>query len=150
MHMAGKRSQQRIMATYTLPKEARRLFIRDRTTNISFLVTGSYVSLIPATVYQRRNDLNKPFLPLILPQLTYTIYRKLLKEFSSITKLPNPNQPVKHDTVHHIITKGPPVVAKPRSGVKSQDLGGQFAGPKREMRRSPNVSFNQSIVERAV
>ncbi|GFW56077.1 hypothetical protein TNCV_374831 [Trichonephila clavipes] len=33
------------------------------------------------------------------------------------------------------------------SGVKSQDLGGQFTGPKREIRRSPNVSFNKSIVE---
>ncbi|GBN53691.1 hypothetical protein AVEN_192985-1 [Araneus ventricosus] len=43
-----------------------------------------------------------------------TIYHKLLKEFPSITKLPNPNQPVKHTTVHHIVTKGPPVVAKPR------------------------------------
>ncbi|GFX67173.1 hypothetical protein TNCV_2185201 [Trichonephila clavipes] len=29
------------------------------------------------------------------------------------------------------------------SGVKSQDLGGQFTGPKREIRRSPNVSFNR-------
>ncbi|GFY30050.1 hypothetical protein TNCV_4073631 [Trichonephila clavipes] len=28
------------------------------------------------------------------------------------------------------------------SGVKSQDLGGQFTGPKRAIRRSPNVSFN--------
>ncbi|GBN62681.1 Retrovirus-related Pol polyprotein from transposon opus [Araneus ventricosus] len=43
-----------------------------------------------------------------------TIYHKLLKEFPSITKLPNPNQPVEHTTVHHIVTKGPPVVAKPR------------------------------------
>ncbi|GBO40449.1 Retrovirus-related Pol polyprotein from transposon opus [Araneus ventricosus] len=43
-----------------------------------------------------------------------TIYHKLLKEFPCITKLPNPNQPVKHTTVHHIVTKGPPVVAKPR------------------------------------
>ncbi|GFU22306.1 uncharacterized protein TNCV_4856401 [Trichonephila clavipes] len=32
------------------------------------------------------------------------------------------------------------------SGGKSQDLGGQFTGPKREIRRSPNVSFNKSIV----
>ncbi|GFX57357.1 transposon Ty3-G Gag-Pol polyprotein [Trichonephila clavipes] len=45
---------------------------------------------------------------------TDTIYHKLLKEFPSITKLPNPNQPVKHNTVHYIITKGPPVVAKTR------------------------------------
>ncbi|GFY24050.1 adhesion G protein-coupled receptor B2 [Trichonephila clavipes] len=36
------------------------------------------------------------------------------------------------------------------SGVKSQDFGGQFTGPKREIRRSPNVSFNKSIVARAV
>ncbi|GFT75918.1 uncharacterized protein TNCV_2098541 [Trichonephila clavipes] len=36
------------------------------------------------------------------------------------------------------------------SGVKSQDLGGQYTGPKREIRRSPNVSFNKSIVARAV
>ncbi|GFU24409.1 hypothetical protein TNCV_2263821 [Trichonephila clavipes] len=31
------------------------------------------------------------------------------------------------------------------AGVKSQDLGGQFTGPKREIRRSPNVSFNKSL-----
>ncbi|GFU93964.1 hypothetical protein TNCV_1672201 [Trichonephila clavipes] len=31
-----------------------------------------------------------------------------------------------------------------------KDLGGQFTGPKREIRRSPNVSFNKSIVARAV
>ncbi|GBM99440.1 hypothetical protein AVEN_172016-1 [Araneus ventricosus] len=42
-----------------------------------------------------------------------TIFHKLLKEFPSVTKLPNPNQSVQH-TVHHIVTKGPPVVAKPR------------------------------------
>ncbi|GFU84911.1 hypothetical protein TNCV_3132471, partial [Trichonephila clavipes] len=30
------------------------------------------------------------------------------------------------------------------------DLGGQFTGPKREIRRSSNVSFNKSIVARAV
>ncbi|GFW49556.1 hypothetical protein TNCV_2843371 [Trichonephila clavipes] len=35
---------------------------------------------------------------------------------------------------------------RPLFGVKSQDLGGQFTGPKREIRRSPNVSFNQLIV----
>ncbi|GFX07580.1 peptidase A2 domain-containing protein [Trichonephila clavipes] len=45
---------------------------------------------------------------------TDTIYHKLLKGFPSITKFPYSNQPVKHNTVHYIITKGPPVVAKPR------------------------------------
>ncbi|GFR33410.1 transposon Ty3-G Gag-Pol polyprotein [Trichonephila clavata] len=179
------------MATYSLPKESRRLFIRDRTTNISFLVdTGSDVSLITANAYQKRNasqqtlfaansssinvygqktltlnfnlrrdfmwtfliaDVSTPILGAdflhyfeLVPDLrhkclrdtktklqsfghlkhvnlhsvqisisTDTIYHKLLKEFPSITKLPNPNQPVKHNTVHHIITKGPPVAAKP-------------------------------------
>lgn len=42
------------------------------------------------------------------------IYGNLLCKFPSITKLPDPSQPVKHNTVHHIITKGPPVIAKPR------------------------------------
>ncbi|GFT82459.1 retrovirus-related Pol polyprotein from transposon opus [Trichonephila clavipes] len=192
MNMAEKRSQQRIGVTYSLPKESRHLFIRDRTTNISFLVhTGSDVSLISANVYQKRNssqqilfaansstisvygqktltlnfnlsrdfmwtfliaDVSSPILgadflhysELVLDlrnkclrdtktklqsvshlkhanvhsiQIsisTDTIYHKLLKEFPSIIKLSNPNQPVKHITVHHIITKGPPVVAKPR------------------------------------
>ncbi|GFS79759.1 transposon Ty3-G Gag-Pol polyprotein [Trichonephila clavipes] len=179
------------MVTYSLPKESRRLFIRDRTTNISFLVdTGSDVSLIPANVYQKRNasqqnffatnsntinvygqktltlnfnlrrdfmwnfliaDVGSPILGAdflhyfeLVPDLINkfhrdtktklqsvghlkhanlhsvlisvsinTIYHKLLKEFPSIVKLPNPNQPVKHNTVHYI-TKGPPVMAKPR------------------------------------
>ncbi|GBM95404.1 Retrovirus-related Pol polyprotein from transposon opus [Araneus ventricosus] len=192
VHMAGKRNQQRIEATYSLPKESRRLFIRDRITNISFLVdTGSDVSLIPANVYQKRNspqqtllaanssninvygqktlslnfnlrrdfiwtfliaDVSTPILGAdflhyfeLVPDLRNkclrdtktklqsvghlkyanlhsvqisisrdTVFHKLLKEFPSITKLPNPNQPVKHNTVHHIVTKGPPVVAKPR------------------------------------
>ncbi|GBM42570.1 Transposon Ty3-G Gag-Pol polyprotein [Araneus ventricosus] len=171
---------------------SRRLFIRDRISNISFLVdTGSDVSLIPTNAYQKRNssqqtlfaansstinvygqktlslnfNLRRDFLWTLLiadvsipilgadflhyfelvpdlrkkclrdtktklqsvGHLKYadlhsvqisisedTIYHKLLKEFPSITKLPNPNQPVKHTTVHHIVTKGPPVVAKPR------------------------------------
>ncbi|GFT91430.1 retrovirus-related Pol polyprotein from transposon opus [Trichonephila clavipes] len=152
MHMAGKQSQQKVMATYSLPKESRRLFIRDRT-NISFLVfTISDVSLLPANVYQKRNssqqilfaansskinvygqkkltlnfNLRRDFMWTFLiadhanlhsVQIsisTDTIYHKLLKKFPSITKLPNPNQTVKHNTVHHITTKCPPVVAKLR------------------------------------
>lgn len=34
--------------------------------------------------------------------------------YPNITKLPDPDQPVKHNTVHYINTKGPPVTAKPR------------------------------------
>ncbi|GBL76526.1 Transposon Ty3-G Gag-Pol polyprotein [Araneus ventricosus] len=187
-----KRKWRRIDATCSLPQTSRRLFIRDRISNISFLVnTDSYVSLIPANTYQKRNssqqtlfaansstinvygqktlslnfNLRRDFLwtfliadvsiPILgadflhyfelIPDLRNkclrdtktklqsvghlkyadlhsvqisiskdTIYHKLLKEFPSITKLPNPNQSVKHTTVHHIVTKGPPVVAKPR------------------------------------
>ncbi|GBM04010.1 Transposon Ty3-I Gag-Pol polyprotein [Araneus ventricosus] len=187
-----KRKRRRIDATCSLPQTSRRLFIRDRISNISFLVdTGSDVSLIPANTYQKRNssqqtlfaansstinvygqktlslnfNLRRDFLwtfliadvsiPILgayflhyfelVPDLRNkclrdtktklqsvghlknadlhsvqisiskdTIYHKLLKEFPSITKLPNSNQPVKHTTVHHIVTKGPPVVAKPR------------------------------------
>ncbi|GBM41045.1 Transposon Ty3-I Gag-Pol polyprotein [Araneus ventricosus] len=179
----SKRKRRRIDATCSLPQTSRRLFIRDRISNISFLVDiGSDVSLIPANTYQKRNyqktkqktlslnfNLRRDFLwtfliadvsiPILgadflhyfelVPDLRNkclrdtkrklqsvghlyiyikyadlhsvqisiskdTIYHKLLKEFPSITKLPNPNQPVKHTTVHHIVTKGPPVVAKPR------------------------------------
>lgn len=42
------------------------------------------------------------------------IYGKLLLKYPNITKLPDPSKPVKHNTVHFINTKGPPVVAKPR------------------------------------
>ncbi|GBN19871.1 Transposon Tf2-11 polyprotein [Araneus ventricosus] len=42
------------------------------------------------------------------------VYGKLLLKYPEITKLPDPNQPVKHNTVHYINTKGSPVAAKPR------------------------------------
>ncbi|KAF8791343.1 hypothetical protein HNY73_006228 [Argiope bruennichi] len=35
-------------------------------------------------------------------------------KYPAITKLPDPNQPVKHNAVHYINSKGPPVSAKPR------------------------------------
>ncbi|GFT79713.1 transposon Ty3-G Gag-Pol polyprotein, partial [Trichonephila clavipes] len=41
-------------------------------------------------------------------------YHDLLKSYPSITRLPDPTQPIKHNTVHFIKTNGPPVVAKPR------------------------------------
>ncbi|GFV31708.1 hypothetical protein TNCV_3314081 [Trichonephila clavipes] len=43
-----------------------------------------------------------------------TLYHDLLKSYPSITRLPDPTQPIKHNTVHFIKTNGPPVVAKPR------------------------------------
>ncbi|GFY09708.1 hypothetical protein TNCV_3696701 [Trichonephila clavipes] len=45
------------MATTALPRNSRRLFIRDRRTNVTFLIdTGSDVSIIPATKTQRQNN----------------------------------------------------------------------------------------------
>ncbi|GFW20809.1 hypothetical protein TNCV_1050301 [Trichonephila clavipes] len=44
------------MATTALPRNSRHLFIRDRRTNVTFLIdTGSDVSIIPATKTQRQN-----------------------------------------------------------------------------------------------
>ncbi|GFS47687.1 retrovirus-related Pol polyprotein from transposon 17.6 [Trichonephila clavipes] len=42
------------------------------------------------------------------------VYGKLLLKYPELTKLPDINQPVKHNTIHFINTKGPPVAAKPR------------------------------------
>ncbi|GFX04917.1 alpha-2 adrenergic receptor [Trichonephila clavipes] len=39
-----------------------------------------------------------------------------------------------HDSLNGKEDKSPPPVGKKSSGVKSQDLGGQFTGPKREIR----------------
>ncbi|GFT45979.1 transposon Tf2-6 polyprotein [Trichonephila clavipes] len=45
------------MATTALPRNSRRLFIRDRRTNVTFLIdTGSDVSIIRATKTQRQNN----------------------------------------------------------------------------------------------
>ncbi|GFW98736.1 transposon Ty3-I Gag-Pol polyprotein [Trichonephila clavipes] len=45
------------MATTALPRNSRRLFIRDKRTNVTFLIdTGSDVSIIPATKTQRQNN----------------------------------------------------------------------------------------------
>ncbi|GFV25524.1 transposon Ty3-I Gag-Pol polyprotein [Trichonephila clavipes] len=42
------------------------------------------------------------------------VYGKLLLKYPELTKLLDINQPVKHNTMHFINTKGPPVAAKPR------------------------------------
>ncbi|GFX18045.1 retrovirus-related Pol polyprotein from transposon opus [Trichonephila clavipes] len=177
---------------FFLPQESRRLFFRDRISNVSFLVdTGSDVSLLPALEYHKRHppqltlfaansstinvygqktlslDLNvrREFIwtfllasvktPILgadflhyfelVPDLRHkclrvlktklqttghikqaalhsvktissheTLYHDLLKSYPSITRLPDPTQPIKHNTVHFIKTNGPPVVAKPR------------------------------------
>ena len=179
------------MAAYSLPNVSRRLFVRDRITNMNLLVdTGSDVSILSANNLQKRNtpqqtlfaanssvinvygqrtitldfelgrqftwnflvaNVSKPILGAdflhffeLVPDLRnkclvdlktklhsigrvknadiHTVraisgdssFYKLLCEFPSITKLPDPDKPVKHNTTHFITTVGPPVVAKPR------------------------------------
>lgn len=192
MFLGGKLQKQRVEATYSLPQESRRLFIRDQKSNVSFLVdTGSDVSLLPALEYHKKHppqltlfaansstinvygqktlslDLNvrreftwtfllanvkTPILGAdflhnfeLMPDLRHkclrdlktkfqaaghikqaplhsvktissheTIYHDLLKSYPALTRLPDPTQPIKHNTVHFIKTNGPPVVAKPR------------------------------------
>lgn len=41
---------------------------------------------------------------------TNNVYHKLLEKFPCITKLPDPNTPVKHNILNFITTKGPPVL----------------------------------------
>ena len=191
LQISGKQNRRRVEAACSLPQTSRRLFIRDRISNLSFLVdTGSDVSILPANNVQKRNppqqtifaansseihvygqktlsldfklrriyswtfliaNVTTPILGAdflhwneLVPDLrnkclrdlktkfqsmgqvreatvhsvkTITgnsVYHALLSEFPSLTKLPDPNQPVKHSTVHFIPTVGPPVVAKPR------------------------------------
>ena len=50
MHLSEKHRSAGIAATYAMPRNSRRLFIRDREHNINFLIdTGSDCSLLPAT-----------------------------------------------------------------------------------------------------
>ncbi|GFY06782.1 transposon Ty3-I Gag-Pol polyprotein [Trichonephila clavipes] len=44
------------------------------------------------------------------------VYGKLLLKYPELTKLPDINQPVKHNTMHFINTKGPPVAAINQEG----------------------------------
>ncbi|GFU14218.1 retrovirus-related Pol polyprotein from transposon opus [Trichonephila clavipes] len=193
LFLAGKRYQQRVEATYSLPSgESRRLFIRDRISNVYFWSTlvptcpcSQHLSIISdilpnlpffaansstINVYGQKTlslDLNvrREFIwtfllaslktPILgadflhyfelVPDLRHkclrdlktklqttghikqaalhsvktissheTLYHDLLKSYPSITRLPDPTQPIEHNTVHFIKTNGPPVVAKPR------------------------------------
>lgn len=42
------------------------------------------------------------------------VFGKFLLNYPDITKLPDPHQSVKHNTVHYVNSKGPRVAAKPR------------------------------------
>nr|XP_050046717.1 uncharacterized protein LOC126543650 [Dermacentor andersoni] len=41
-------------------------------------------------------------------------FAALLREFPTLTRLPDWMQPVQHDVCHHIVTSGPPVYFRPR------------------------------------
>ena len=52
--------------------------------------------------------------PSICPKDNTNPYLTLLSEFPTLTQVPTPDMPVKHDVNHHIETTGPPVSARPR------------------------------------
>ena len=43
-----------------------------------------------------------------------TVFNNLLKKYPDITKPKVKKEQLKHDVTHHIVTKGPPVYARPR------------------------------------
>ena len=49
-----------------------------------------------------------------LPKTQVIPYLTLLSQFLTLTQVCSPDSPIKHDIMHHIITSGPPVSARPR------------------------------------
>lgn len=43
-----------------------------------------------------------------------SVYHDLLRQYPNITRPAHKDTPLKHDITHHIVTKGPPVYARPR------------------------------------
>ncbi|GFV62344.1 hypothetical protein TNCV_3423471 [Trichonephila clavipes] len=126
------------MATTALPRNSRRLFIRDRRTNVTFLIdTGSDVSIIPATKTQRQNNsqmtLSAANTSPIHVYTTQTLSLDLgLRRIFQWTFLVGnvstpiigadflynfrlvPDIKIKHSVVHYIETNSRPVTAKAR------------------------------------
>ncbi|GFW69600.1 transposon Ty3-I Gag-Pol polyprotein [Trichonephila clavipes] len=146
----GKRYQQRVEATYSLPQESpnsstinvygqktlsldlnvRREFIWTfLLASVKTPILGAdflhYFELVPdlrhkclrdlKTKLQTTGHIKQAALHSVKTISSHeTLYHDLLKSYPSITRLPDPTQPIKHNTVHFIKTNGPPVVAKPR------------------------------------
>ncbi|GFT06359.1 retrovirus-related Pol polyprotein from transposon opus [Trichonephila clavipes] len=126
----GKLERAGVVATYALPSSSSLLFVRNRKSNICFLVhTGGDCSILPANKTQKQSSPVQTFIvandtPIqvyrrklinsnIFSIKTHAIdddFSKLLNDFPNIVKPPCANQTV----VHHIDIFGPPVCAKPR------------------------------------
>ncbi|GFW20837.1 peptidase A2 domain-containing protein [Trichonephila clavipes] len=124
----GKLERAGVAATYALPSISCRLFVRDRSSNICFLVdTGSDCSILPANKTLKQSSPVQTFIaangtPIQVNSNIFSIkthvidndFSKLLNDFPNIVKPPCANQTVKHNVAHYIDTFGPPVSAKPR------------------------------------
>ncbi|GFX14043.1 hypothetical protein TNCV_612481 [Trichonephila clavipes] len=110
-----------------LPDISHRLFIKDKSSNTAFLIdTGSDVSVLPASLSEKRKDNNIQQLSAAntSPINIYvhsiklvsgeSIFHGVLREFPEIVKPPSFSQEVKHNIKHFIETSGPPVFAKAR------------------------------------
>ncbi|GBM07676.1 hypothetical protein AVEN_228175-1 [Araneus ventricosus] len=63
LFFSGKHDQAGVAATYALPSTSSRLFVRDRKTNICFLVdTGSDCSILPANKTQKQSPAVQNFI----------------------------------------------------------------------------------------
>ncbi|GFT35365.1 retrovirus-related Pol polyprotein from transposon opus [Trichonephila clavipes] len=159
------------MATTALPRNSRRLFIRDRRTNVTFLIdTGSDVSIIPATKTQRQNNSQMTLSAANTSPHTRnsrihsiktvsgdSVYHELLRKFPDITKPPRPDQEIKHSVVHYIETNSRPVTAKARRLApdrlriaKAEFENMITLGHMRPSKRTPgNVYFGQTFSSHA-
>ncbi|GFT78508.1 hypothetical protein TNCV_3494931 [Trichonephila clavipes] len=127
------------MATTALPRNSRRLFIRDRRLrrifqwtflvgNVSTPIIGAdflyNFRLVPDISKQALLDsetnikchciLGNSRIHSIKTVSGDSVYHELLRKFPDITKPPRPDQEIKHSVVHYIETNSRPVTAKAR------------------------------------
>ncbi|GFX59231.1 transposon Tf2-6 polyprotein [Trichonephila clavipes] len=123
-----KRIQRGVIATtFSQPHISRQLFIKDKSSNIAFLIdTVSDVSILPASISEKRkgNSIQQLSAANTSPIKVYvhsiklvsgeSIFQDVLRELPEIFKLPSFSQEVKHNVKHFIEPSGPPVFAKAR------------------------------------
>ncbi|GFX87410.1 transposon Tf2-9 polyprotein [Trichonephila clavipes] len=116
-----------IATTFSRPHISRHLFIKDKSSNIAFLIdTGSDVSVLPASISEKRKGdsiqqlsaANTSSINVYIHSIKLvsgeSIFHDVLREFPEIVKPPSFSQEVKHNVKHLIETSGPPVFAKAR------------------------------------
>ncbi|GFS98901.1 transposon Ty3-I Gag-Pol polyprotein [Trichonephila clavipes] len=120
-------SEELIATTFSQPHISRHLFIKDKSSNIAFLIdTGSDVSVLPASISQKRkgNSIQQLSVANTSPINVYlhsiklasgeSIFHDVFRKFPEIVKPPSFSQEVKHNVKHFIETSGPSVFAKAR------------------------------------